>query len=186
MGDTKLLAVTVPPQILDCDAQLWQRQLQSRRTHEDEAPMTDATPETNPAPPASQEVPVSPAVQSAGRWFYWIVGLSVINTIMSMSGSNTSFVMGLAMTAVSDALFSDTKVVAFVIDAIVLAFFAFVGMQAVRGRLWAFYLGVVVYAIDALIYLAFGDWMPVAFHGLALFFIARGAITLISERQQRA
>ncbi|MFT3805450.1 hypothetical protein [Arenimonas sp.] len=148
--------------------------------------MSDDTPYTPPAAPAMQESPVSPAVQSAGRWFYWIVGLSVINTIMSMSGSTTSFVMGLAMTAVSDALFSEMKIIAFAIDAVVLAFFAFVGMQAVRGRLWAFYLGIVVYAIDALIYLAFGDWMPVAFHGLALFFIARGAITLIGERQQRA
>lgn len=148
--------------------------------------MNESPTEATPPPAPMQDAGVSPAVQSAGRWFFWIVGLSVINTVMSMSGSQTSFVMGLAMTAVSDALFSDTKIVAFAIDAVVLAFFAFVGVQAVRGKLWAFYLGIVVYAIDALIYLAFGDWMPVAFHGLALFFIAKGAIGLIQDRRQQA
>lgn len=145
--------------------------------------MNDSSPELSPAPVALSNDAVSPSVQSAARWFYWIVGLSVINTVMAMSGSQTSFVMGLAMTAVIDALFSEMRIVAFAIDAVVLAFFVFVGMQAVRGRLWAFYLGIVVYAIDALIYLAFGDWMPVAFHGLALFFIARGAVELIGSRK---
>jgi hypothetical protein len=34
------------------------------------------------------------------------------------------------------------------------------------------------YALDALIYLNYKAWMPVAFHALAIFFIAKSAISL--------
>ncbi len=152
--------------------------------------MNDPTPaqaqETSASPPVEMSSTTSPIIQSAARWFWWIAGLSLVNTAMSLSGSDTSFVMGLGITAISDALFSDTKLVAFIIAAIAAAFFYFVGLQGTRRKLWAFYLGIIVYALDALIYLAFQDWMPVAFHGLALFFISKGAIALIQERQQKA
>jgi hypothetical protein len=134
----------------------------------------------------SPAAPPSPAVQSAARWFWWIAGLSLVNTLLAQSGSNTSFVMGLGFTAVSDAVFAGQKVISIVIDAMAIGFFVFVGLQATKGKLWAFYLGIVAYALDALIYVLAQDWMPVAFHALAIFFLARGAVSLISARQVRA
>ncbi|GAB3377090.1 hypothetical protein GCM10027431_32590 [Lysobacter rhizosphaerae] len=131
------------------------------------------------------ETPPSPAVQSAARWFWWIAGLSLINTLLAQSGSETSFVMGLGFTVVSDAVLANQKVISVVIDAIAIGFFVFVGLQATKGKMWAFYLGILAYALDALIYVLAQDWMPVAFHVLALFFIARGAVSLISSRQKR-
>jgi hypothetical protein len=132
-------------------------------------------------PPAAAR---SPLVNSGARWFWWIAGLSLVNIIMSQSGSKTSFVMGLGITAVSDALFEAQKAIGFGIDALILGLFFFLGQQALRGKLWAFYLGITLYALDALIYLILQDWMPVAFHALAIFFIARGAVALIASRQQ--
>ncbi|HKE95472.1 MAG TPA: hypothetical protein VKB34_14255 [Povalibacter sp.] len=127
-----------------------------------------------------------PAVRSAARWFWWIAGLSVVNTVMFQSGSDTSFVMGLGITAVSDAVFAANRSVGFVIDAIVLGFFVLVGLKAQHGSLWAFYLGTAVYALDALIYVLAQDWMPVAFHGLAIFFILKGIGALRSAMQAAA
>ena len=124
------------------------------------------------------------AVQSAARWFWWIAGLSLVNTVMTQSGSDAHFVMGLGFTTVAEALLQTHKVIAFGIDAIALGVFFVLGQQAKAGRLWAFYAGIVLYALDALIYVMVQDWMSVGFHGLALFFLARGAIALIAFRQK--
>ena len=82
------------------------------------------------------------------------------------------------MTAVSDALFINHKLIGFLIDAIVLGFFYSMGLQAQRGKPWAFYAGGAIYLLDALIYVSFSDWMPVGFHGLAMFYIVKGAMSL--------
>ena len=119
-----------------------------------------------------------PIIQSAARWFWWIAGLSLVNTIFAHSGSNTSFVVGLGITAVADAIFINLKVIAFTIDAVVVGFFFFIGLMAMREKAWAFYIGLGVYALDALIYVRLQDWMPVAFHGLAIVFIVKGVSRL--------
>lgn len=141
--------------------------------------MTDSTTlPTDPATTTQEAAAALPVVRSAARWFWWIAGLSLVNIVMFQSGSNTSFVMGLGATAVSDAVFADSKMIGFALDAIVLGFFVFIGFKAQRANLWAFYVGTAAYTLDALIYAAFQDWMPVAFHGLAIFFIGRGILAL--------
>jgi hypothetical protein len=60
--------------------------------------------------------------------------------------------------------------------ALTVGFYFMMGLQAQQHRLWAFYLGLAVYAVDALIYARFDDWMSVGFHALAIFFIAKGII----------
>ena len=123
----------------------------------------------------------SPGVARAARWFWWIAGLSLINTFLIHSGSETSFVVGLGFTLIADVAFKSVKVVAFGIDAVAIIFFFFMGRYALRGHLWAFAVGGVVYTLDALIYLYFQDFMPLAFHGLALFYIGKGAFMLRSS-----
>lgn len=58
------------------------------------------------------------------------------------------------------------------------AFFFAMGLMAQRERLWAFYLGLGGYALDAVIYLLAQDWMPVGFHALAMFYIVKGVLQL--------
>ncbi len=139
---------------------------------------TDAQAPKAVAPSPSQAGPVSPIVQSAARWFWWIAGLSVVNIALFQSGSDTNFVVGLGITAISDVVFASNKAIGFVIDAPAVGFFVWMGAQGSRGKLWAFYVGLAVYALDALIYVSFKDWMPVAFHALAVFFIMKGVMVL--------
>lgn len=121
-----------------------------------------------------------PAIHSGANWFWWIAGLSAINTALAHSGSDTSFVIGLGFTLIVDAVLQTLKPVALAIDALALgAFFAF-GWFARRGHFWAFVTGIVLYVIDALILLPLQLWMSVAFHGLALFGLFRGAGALRS------
>lgn len=117
-----------------------------------------------------------PLVQSAARWFWWIAGLSLVNTVLFLSGSHTTFVIGLAMTTMASAAFASNLPVAIALAGITIAFYFLIGLQAQRQKLWAFYVGLAVYVLDGLIYVAFQDWMSVAFHALAAFFIFKGLV----------
>lgn len=125
-------------------------------------------------------VAAHPRIASGARWFWWIAGLSLVNTVLMHSGSQTSFVVGLGFTVVADAFFQGLKPVAFAIDAVALGFFALMGLFALRGYRWAFLVGGLFYTLDALIYLYFRDYMPVAFHAWALFWIGTGGFALHS------
>jgi hypothetical protein len=119
-----------------------------------------------------------PVVRSAGRWFWWIAGLSLVNTVLFFSGSDINFVLGLGMTALTNSMFAGSLTVAVALAALGIGFYFFIGLLAQREQAWAFYLGLVVYALDALIYLRFQDWLPVAFHAYAIFAIFKGVARL--------
>ena len=119
-------------------------------------------------------VSADPVIQSAARWFWWIAGLSLVNAVMFHSGSDVNFVVGLAMTTLASVAFAQNLPIAVALAAIMIGFYFLMGFYAQRRALWAFYLGLAVYALDALIYVLFQDWMSVAFHALAAFFIVKG------------
>jgi len=122
--------------------------------------------------------PVSsdPTVLSSARWFWWIAGLSLVNLFLFHSGSNTSFVVGLGMTALASAVFS--KAAGIVLSALIIGHYGVIGYFAQREKLWAFYIGLGVYLVDALIYLYVEDWMPVVFHAYVIFHLFRGIASL--------
>src|SRR5207245_2159091 len=43
-------------------------------------------------------------VKSGANWFVWIAGLSVVNSIVGMSGGHLHFIFGLGITQIVDAL----------------------------------------------------------------------------------
>jgi hypothetical protein len=119
-----------------------------------------------------------PEVMRGANWFWWIIALSVVNSVMIHTGSDRNFVIGLGFTLMADAIFKDHLLVALIIDAIALGIFAGLGLLSRKGYLWAFVTGIVLYTLDAAIYLFLQDWMSVGFHGLALFYMIRGAKAL--------
>jgi hypothetical protein len=128
----------------------------------------------------------NPLIQSGASWFWWIAGLSVVNTIMIHSGTDRNFVIGLGFTLLADAIFKEIKVIAFIVDAVALATFVGFGLLSRKGHLWAFITGIVLYTLDAGIYVLGQDWMSVAFHGLALFYMIRGAKALRDDLKAAA
>ena len=126
----------------------------------------------------------SPRVQSAARWFWWIAGLSVINSVIIHTGGDFNFVVGLGFMQLIDGLFQNVKALAFLFDALAAAFFFFAGFFALRGHLWAFVVGGIAYVCDGAIYALVGDWLPVGFHVFALFSIFNGAKELRAQIQQ--
>ena len=130
-----------------------------------------------------QRVAVSKMVTAAraragAKWFYWIAGLSMINSIVVMTGGNFHFVVGLGITSVVDAvakrLGSRGSVLDIVINGCMAGVFVLFGTFALKMQRWAFVVGMALYAIDGLLLLSVRDILGVAFHAYVLFALYRG------------
>jgi hypothetical protein len=115
--------------------------------------------------------------RGGARWFYWVAGLSLVNSLASLTGQKWRFILGLGITQLADALAAHSGrglgPVA-VMDAMVVAGFVLLGRFAERGRVWAFAVGAAVYAVDGLIFVGLRDWVGVAFHVFVLVMTVRG------------
>lgn len=135
-----------------------------------------ATPAT-PAAPAPAAL-LAQQVKNGASWFYWIAGLSLINTVVQSFGGSMSFIFGLGITQVIDAIAGQIgpagRGVALALDAVVFGLFILVGVLANRRKTAAFIAGMVLYALDSVLFLVIFDLLPLAFHAFALFFIFKG------------
>lgn len=119
-------------------------------------------------------------------WLTAIAAFSVINLVILLFNGSISFVIGLGVTqllsgfAYGFAQQADASgaVVAWVIcctiTLLIAAFFVWLASRAKRGHAWAFIVGMVLYSLDGLIFLAFQDWFPFAFHIYALVMVYTG------------
>lgn len=118
------------------------------------------------------------AVQNGASWFFWIAGLSLVNSLSAVMGSDWGFIFGLGITQVFDALASQMAVagkpIAFGINCVITAVFVLFGVFAQRRSKMAFLVGMVLYALDGGLSLLVGDWLGVLVHGLALAMIFGG------------
>ncbi len=125
--------------------------------------------------------------KAGASWFYWIAGMSAVNSLMMWFQAGMNFPIGLGMTQFFDALGAALGgfgvIAAVALDIVVIGIFAFVGYMAHRHRA-AYIVGAVLYCLDGLLMLVFGDFLGIGFHVFALFFIFKGfsaARTLANE-----
>ena len=124
--------------------------------------------------------------KSGATWFYWIAGLSVINSIVILVGSQWSFIVGLGITQLVDGIAMGVaqqasaqsglilKVMGFIFDLLIAGLFVFFGAFAMRRHMWAYIVGMVLYAFDGLIFLIVKDFLSIGFHIFALVCIYGG------------
>ena len=68
-------------------------------------------------------------VRSGANWFIWIAGLSLVNSVLFVAGSDWAFFLGLGATQFSDAFGKEIitgtagEVVALVVDVVIAAIF---------------------------------------------------------------
>ena len=119
---------------------------------------------------------------SGANWFFWIAGLSLVNSVIVLMNGQWSFLAGLGVTQVIDGmsqallprLGTTATVLALVMDLAAAGVIVTFGLMARQGHAWAFVLGMILYALDGLIFLLVGDWLSLAFHAYALYCIYRG------------
>ena len=117
-------------------------------------------------------------LKSGASWFYWIAGLSLINTISAFTGSDWRFIVGLGITQLLDAFGTQFggagKIVVLVLDLLAAGSFVLLGVFAHKCRKWAFVTGMVLFALDGLIFMLVQDWIGVAFHVFVLYCLLQG------------
>jgi hypothetical protein len=119
---------------------------------------------------------------SGANWFFWIAALSMINSIIQLASGGFGFLAGLGVTqlidgvaaGVSEQVGGAATVIALLLDVMVAALFVGLGLFARKGQTWAFVLGMVLYALDGLIFLLVQSWPSFLFHLFVLYCLYRG------------
>ena len=145
--------------------------------------------EQRPVDPRYENVSLGPdpelpaRIKRGANWFYWIAGLSVINSVAFAAGANFHFLAGLGITEVADAVVdvfvnqggpSALRILAIGFDLIAVIGFGLCGYFANKYSRTAFIIGIGAYFIDGLIVLLVGDFFMTAFHAFALYGLIRG------------
>ena len=134
-----------------------------------------ATPAPGPAPAPRRAINIG-ALQGS-REFYWVAGLSLVNSALTHFDVHVRFPMGLGITQVMDGIAIGLQqqlggiAVAIAITFALLGagFFALFGWLTGRGIKAALLIGVALYGLDGVLCLLFRDWFAVAFHAYILY-----------------
>jgi uncharacterized membrane protein len=118
------------------------------------------------------ELKLEERLKSGSSWFFWIAALSLLNSAITLSGGQWSFLIGLGLTQVVDVTFATVPAIG--LDLLIAGAFVAFGVFARRRQEWPFMVGLIVYTLDALILLTFKDWPGIALHAFALFGIYGG------------
>jgi hypothetical protein len=118
-------------------------------------------------------------VRAGANNFYWITGLSIINSLITVFNGSLVFVIGLGITQLVDAFAgllaaqipgstAEIKTAGLALSWAIASLFALFGYFAGRGHRWAFLTGMILYGLDSILTLYFKDWFGFAFHLLIL------------------
>jgi len=128
---------------------------------------------------------MNPAVRGGASWFVTVAALSMVNSVLAMTGAGVRFIFGLGLAEFVDAVVHPVGGTGVVLDLIINGFVAGVFVLfwhfARQGQKWAFFAGMFLYVLDALLLLLFKDWLSLAFHGYALYRMYHGYQALSPE-----
>ena len=136
-------------------------------------------------------------VTSGANWFYWIAALSLVNSVIVMAEGEWSFIVGLGVTQIVDWVSiviaeeapewkTIVTVVAILANLVTVTICGSFGFFANRKHVWAFWVGMVLYALDGLLILLVGDILSFGFHVFALWCIFSGLRALQEIRAAAA
>jgi len=130
----------------------------------------------------SEKTKIEDKLKSGANWFFWIAGLSFVNSILFLCSGKWNFIVGLGTTQLVDVIGLELiksignagYIVACVLSAIASGIFIFLGIFARKKCNWAFVAGMLAYAFDGQVFLFVQDYLGVGFHIFVLLLIAGG------------
>jgi hypothetical protein len=128
-------------------------------------------------------------INSGASWIRWIAILSILNSIVFSFGSNVSFIVGLGVTQLFTGVvdsFLDGNIViilSLIFAVVVSGVFLILDYFARKSHLWAFWVAIVLYGFDSLIFLLIGDYLSFGFHLYAGFFIGVAIKELMNKSE---
>jgi hypothetical protein len=111
------------------------------------------------------------------RWFYWVAGVSLVNTVVALAGQHWRFIIGLGATQVANGLAARTGrgwAPTILLDLLLIGGFVLLGYLALQGQQWAFPVGIGLYALDGVVFVAARHWVGLGFHVFVLIMIGKG------------
>lgn len=111
------------------------------------------------------------------REFYWVAGLSLVNSVLAHTGANIRFPIGLGITQFMDGVAIGLHEsmggiavgIAIFFDLFTAGVCALFGWLTGRGMKAVLVIGMILYALDGLLCLMFGDWLSAGFHAFILY-----------------
>jgi hypothetical protein len=118
-------------------------------------------------------------VRGGAAWFYWIGGLSLVNSAAYLLGIQFALLFGLGITQAIDGILTGVikasgpdwgflHAVGFGIDICIAGMFALMGYFGQKRVRWPVIVGMVLYTLDGLLMLLLRAYIGAAFHLLAL------------------
>ena len=133
-----------------------------------------------------EQTKIEKQMKNGANWFFWIAGLSLINTIIFLFDGSVYFVIGLGITQVVDGLMYYAvedfgselapfiQILGLAINLVIMGIFLFFGFRARKGKRWAFITGLILYGLDVLLLIWAGDLFSILFHAVAIFGLVQG------------
>lgn len=130
-------------------------------------------------------------IRNGVDWFFWIAGLSLINSIGYLLGNNFVFFLGLGITQIVDSLMfvfagefkaggNIIRFIGFTMDVFIAGIFVVLGVFGRKRYRIPVIIGMILYAVYGVIVLLFQDFLSAGLHAFALFGIWSG-LKSISE-----
>ncbi|MEP1472451.1 MAG: hypothetical protein ABJK25_15890 [Halieaceae bacterium] len=135
--------------------------------------------------------------RSGTNWFYWIAGLSILNSIAIYAGNDWVFIIGLGITQLTDGTAmhlaeiypvegNHFRTLSLVVDLLASAVFFVFGWLSNKRNSFAYLMGMGLYLGDGLIFLLVEDWMSIGFHVFAFYFMVSGYLALRNLREKES
>ncbi len=126
-----------------------------------------------------RKLQVENQVRGGTAWFYWIAGLSLVNSAAYLLGIKFTLLFGLGITQAVDGIltgivnasgpgWSFLHAIGFGIDICIAGMFALMGYFGQKRVRWPVITGMVLYTLDGLLMLLLKAYIGAAFHLLAL------------------
>jgi hypothetical protein len=130
--------------------------------------LMDFNPSTEVNEATLERVRLDHRLNVGASWFFWISGLTLMSSMIANLGNQSfGFIIGLGITQLVDNL-GNNVVVTLSFDLLLASLFFFLGRKARKTRGWAFILGIILYGLDSLIFVAVQDYVGLIFHAFVL------------------
>ncbi len=117
-------------------------------------------------------------VKRSANWFYWIAALSLINSAVLLTESDFGFIAGLGFTQMLDGMMMEIigsyNFISFLPSLVVSILFAFIGYLSKNLSKGAYIIGMILYALDSLLFFLTNDFLFLGFHVFVLFMMYSG------------
>lgn len=127
---------------------------------------------------AKSQIDPKKAVKKSANWFYWIAGLSLLNSMSILMDSNFGFSFGLGFTQLFDGFLigisGGYNVWSLIPSIVFSAIFVLIGYYANNYSKVAFIVGMAIYSIDTILFLMVPDYLSIGLHVFALIMIYNG------------